>query len=284
MVLLDSYFNHLQARTGAQHFVIVRDDALRIPSKDSQSDLTTSPLNTMLVPPPVVVDSPEVRVSPSRLQRRSVKRPPPKFEAQNQDYQPPCPPTRVDSVDDLALKGRTDQCANRSFYSTQSTLGTVTRKISPDLRNRFTSLFGTEMHSSLVVETKKQVPVGGQPEHCFNKDDRRVEIKALANLAAPKFPIRRGSRDDLSTLPSSRRRRLHHDLLADPTPSGDYYQTKNSNINTMNQANEKMDLARFLDEVTSVLDNGHDDCNVPVNDRLPAALVRRARSNSEHLG
>lgn len=274
MVLLDSYFYHLQAHTGAQRFVIVRDDALRIPSKECYG-LETHPAS------PTVVHSEEL-VSPSRLQRRSVKRRPPTFDSQRQDYQPPCPPTRVESVDDLVLKERTDQSSNRSLYQPQGTNGTTcttgATKISPDLRNRFISLFGTEMHSSsLTVETSKNQPFG-KPEQCY-EFDRRIEIKALASLAAPKFPIRRGSRDDLSTLPSmSRRRRLHQDdfVIAPHRPTSEGHC---SNSNT-NKANQKIDLARFLDEVTGVLDD-NDHGRSQHDQMLPRVLVR-ARSHSEH--
>ncbi len=214
MLLLDSYFHHLQARTGAQFFTIVRDDAVRPSQASDISSHITSPNRA------------EAKPLPGRLKRRSINSAP-KFEAEKLDFKPPCPPTRVDSQDDMIFKSGLKRSLNeRSTRPPQ------------DLSSRFKSLFGTDMASTVKAKQMKE------PQNA------RIEIKALANLAAPKFPIRRGSRDDLSTLPTSRRR-IHHF----PTGNG--------------TSNQKIELVKFLDEVTSVLSDSK------------LSLEVRTRSNSD---
>lgn len=215
MVPLNSYFHSLQARTGATCFTIVRDDAI-LPS--TQSSETSGQCRCS--------SKTELKHSPDRLKRRSVRLAP-KFEAEKLDFQPPCPPTRVDSHDDIMYKAGCKR--SLSHRSTQAP---------PELSSRFKSLFGAEIASSIKAKQLEQ------------PDFQRIEIKALANLAAPKFPIRRGSRDDLSTLPASRRR-IHQF----PRPCG--------------TANEKIELSKFLDEVTSVLNDSD------------GTLQTRFRSNSD---
>ena len=62
----------------------------------------------------------------------------------------------------------------------------------------------------------------------------RIELNSLASLAAPKFPMRKGSRDDLCALKSS-------SLM--------------SRLGTSSGVNKKLELRHFLDEVTNVLDD-----------------------------
>jgi hypothetical protein len=200
MALLESYFNRLQSHTGADCFVIVRDDAS---NASSRSEEFASPESDG-----------EVKTPGSPLQRKSVKREP-KFQPENIDHNPPCPPKRMDSRDDLAM------C--RSGFK-------PTRNQQPSKQSsRLNSLFGAEM-ASRIASSRRQA----KPEH------KKVEMEALSNLAAPKFPMRKGSCDDLSTLPSSRipsSRRRMSDLS-----------------NTGGFSNEKLDLSVFMDEVISVIE------------------------------
>jgi hypothetical protein len=195
MAFLDHYFNLLQARTGAECFVIVRDDAL---NDSTGSEESVSPESNS-----------EVKVQASHLQRKSVKRGEPKFQPENIDYNPPCPPKRMNSQDDLAM-GRLGFKSGLNQH--------------PELSTRFQSLFGAEIAASRISSRQKT-----QPE-----EQGRAEGKGLANLAAPKFPMRKGSRDDLSTLPSSRKR------------MSDFGDT----------SNEKINLSFFVDEVMSANADG----------------------------
>lgn len=191
MALLDSYFNHLQARTGAQRFELVGDNA------SSRSLECVSP----------------VRSTPtSPLQLKSVKRGP-KFQPEKLEFNPPSPPKRMDSRDDLAI-------LKPGF---KRTLDQEPFKTPIELSSRFKSLFGAEIAARMASKQQTQAT----PE--------RVELKALANLDAPKFPMRKGSRDDLSTLRSSQRRRA-----------------KFSNPDGL--VNQRLDLSILMDEVISVID------------------------------
>lgn len=185
-LFLDSYFLHLQAATGAERFVIVRDDALRVSDHTTEFSFPATPV---------------------RSQGKCMKSGP-KFQPENVEFKLPSLPTRIDSQDDLRKPS-----LKRSLHQ---------RKMAtPESPSRFKSLFGAEIASSMISKSLSLTK------------DNRGEVKTLASLSAPKFPIRKGSRDDLSTLQS--RRRLPHYS----SPCG--------------AANQKIELAKFLDEVTNFI-------------------------------
>jgi len=198
MALLDSYFSHLQSRTGADNFVLVRDDAQTVSPKSS----TMTRRRTR-------------RSSPCNFKSR------PEFGGESKDLKLPSPPLRMESQDDL---------------STISLKRTLFSQNSPEANSRFKSLFGAEITSSLQAQKDMmQTP--------------RIQLKAMVNLAAPKFPMRKGSCDDLCALKASS---LMNRFVGDST------------------LNKKLQLTQFLDEVTHVLEeesaskrrcNG-DECNV----------------------
>ena len=97
-----------------------------------------------------------------------------KFENECEEAAPPCLPRRVVSRDDLHV-------------------GSKRIRNPDDSSSRFQSLFGADI-ASLMASKQKNSP-----------EARKCELKSLSKLDAPKFPIRRGSKDDLSTLLSARR-------------------------------------------------------------------------------
>src|SRR5210317_1398366 len=89
MPLLDSYFNHLQSRTGADCFVMVRDDALNVSTRSEGSNCSE------------IISETSLSVQTSPVEQRSRRKP--KFQPETLDYNPPCPPKRLGSEDDLAV-------------------------------------------------------------------------------------------------------------------------------------------------------------------------------------
>jgi len=206
MVLLDTYFNHLQARTGAEHFVIVRDDAL----KDSGLAMECMHDAEGLCKSEVT--------TPSPLQRSRSRR---MFQSESLDLKPPRPPLRMNSQDDLRKPGMKRSHHQRKLNPT-----------APELSSRFKSLFGADMAPSMVSKSLAKLKC------------RKAELKSSASFDAPKFPIRKGSRDDLSTLQTSGVR-----LTCFSNPSS--------------AANKKLVLTNFIDEVTSVIGESSDIARPP---------------------
>lgn len=198
MVLLGKYFTSLQSRTGAQNFLLVRDDAQVASPDSSKKRLRGPPLRS---------------TSGSNKSKGSHS----KFEQESLDLKPPSPPLRMESQDDLCTG--THRRTNKSKRSSH-----------PQVDSRFKSLFGTQIESSLNASKKN-----------FSQT-HRVEMNALANLAAPKFPVRQGSRDDLAVLPyyTNRQQKLAHRRLDSCSST----------------ANQRIELSHIFDEVTDVLASG----------------------------
>ena len=190
MALLDNYFTNLQCTTGAEKFVLVRDDAHGV--------------------------SPES--SPSGRRRRIIRtssgsnKPSPKFEDEVLlDLKPPSQPLRSESKDDLHTMKKIRRHQR-------------VKEKEDKLNRRFQSLFGAEIASKVGTSQSQQ--------------------KALSSLAAPKFPTRQESGDDLATLRSSNEQLMNR--LSDPST-----------------ANEKLELTDLLEKVTGVLSSSDGQLVVP---------------------
>ena len=139
----------------------------------------------------------------------------PKFQREKLDYNPPCPPKRLDSQDDLAMCRQTLKRAlnHQTFKSLNET-------------SRFQSLFGPEIAARISTGMSTRQPLDPLEEE--------MERKNFVSFAAPKFPMRKGSRDDLSTLPLSRTR-----ISPDVSHS---YKMSNKNIDLMLVVDEVLDV------------------------------------------
>jgi len=211
MTLLDNYFSHLQSNTGAEAFVLVRDDA-KIPPRSMKRRRT-----------------PRSASLPSSFGSSRKSRP----EFEESEFQnPPCLPLRMESQDDLCA------CVDKKIHQQRSTIkaSTATGIDSTESPySRFKSLFGTEITAKIDAKCG-----------LIHQTTRSLEMKTLASLAAPKFPTRRGSHDDLSTC-----------LLSSSRKGG-----RLSDISMM--ANKKLELSQFLDEVTHVLSPSEDTPRPPL--------------------
>ncbi len=193
MDLLDTYFSHLQRHTGAEAFIIVRDDA---------------------------------QVSPRSMKRRRAPRSaslPSSFGSsksrqefeESEGQNPPCPPLRMESQDDLFAMVKNITHNKIAVAKTPFAL-----------QSRFNSLFGAEIAANMDVKTG----LVHRAQHAENK--------SMANLAAPKFPTRKDSSDDLSAWRSCS---SSSSLLGD-------------RLSSTSMVNKKLELSQFLDEVANVLD------------------------------
>lgn len=186
MVALDLYFHKLSSQTGAQEFVIVRDDATLRESFCRRGSESLDPT-----------------LSSTYSQQHKAKKTRQEFEPEEQDELPPSQPQRVESQDDLYTASFGKRYNRHAIASGTKHSG-----------DRLAALFGQGIAESIASK------------HSSASD-------LSSGFAAPKFPIRKGSHDDLSTLESNRRR------LAKSMGQSD--------------SNEKLDLINFFDEVTGVL-------------------------------
>eukprot|EP00934_Nitzschia_sp_Nitz4_P004559 Nitzschia sp. Nitz4//scaffold27_size158506//129788//130627//NITZ4_002619-RA/size158506-processed-gene-0.56-mRNA-1//1//CDS//3329545545//4549//frame0 len=213
MALLDTYFIQLQEQTGTNQVVLVRDDPI-------QKTCTTKPAAPSGLGKKQRCRSwhPSLAPIPSGSRRTSCKSRPefqPDSQMEEVVNRPPCQPKRIESQDDICT------ATIKRMHNRRENGSSCPSETSGD---RIRSLFGADMAMCIEKSKRNSDPVkklGGGHD------------KLLKNLAAPAFPMRKGSRDDLSALKSSC---LHLNQ-----------QFSNSMLN------DELELTKFLDQVSDTL-------------------------------
>lgn len=174
MALLDTYFAHLQAQTGAQYVLLVRDDPIQ--------RTCTAPIQC--TPPRSLGKKQRCRSwhptlsSTASDDQDSLRGMRPAVQMKQQINRPPSPPLRIESQDDLCTL-TIKRIHNRQELS-RSPSGS---------NDRIQSLFGAEFASRIKKSMRSQNPSSSLQQ-------------SPKNVAPPLFPVRKGSGDNLCSLKS----------------------------------------------------------------------------------